>query len=92
MDYKEEHKHTWYRFTCKDATLLMTKAEYAKLTFFEKFLLKFHLLICVYCSRFLKQTKLINKYFKATASKSSLTLSSQKKQSLNQLITENTKK
>lgn len=92
MDYKEEHKHKWYTFTCKDATLLMTKEEYAKLTLSEKFLLKFHLLICVHCSRFLRQTKAIHKFFKATADKSSLTLSAQKKQSLSQLITDNTKK
>ena len=45
MDYKEEHKHKWYTFTCKDATLLMTKEEYGKLTLSEKLLLRFHVLI-----------------------------------------------
>ncbi len=92
MDYKEEHNHKWYIFTCKDATLLMTKEEYSKLKFSEKFLLKFHLLICLHCNRFLKQTRNIRKYFKASADNSTLTLSAQKKQSLSQLITENTKK
>lgn len=92
MDYKEEHKHKWYTFTCKDATFLMTKEEYAKLTLSEKFLLRFHLIICLHCRRFLKQTNNITRFFKAAASKSSITLSDQKKQSLNQLITENTKK
>ena len=92
MDYKEEHKHKWYTFTCKDATLLMTKEEYAKLTLSEKLLLKFHLLICIHCSRFLKQTKNIQKFFKAAPDKSTLTLSAQRKQSLSQLITVNTKK
>lgn len=92
MDYKEEHKHKWYTFTCKDATLLMTKEEYAKLTLSEKLLLRFHVLICLHCRRFLKQTKSIHKFFKAAVDKSSLTLSAQKKQSLSQLITESTKK
>ncbi len=91
MDYKEEHKHKWYMFTCKDATLLVTKSEYAPLTLFEKFLLKFHLLICIYCSRFKKQSRKINEFLKASEQKGDLHLSAEKKEALNQLITKNSK-
>ena len=92
MEQIQEHKHKWYTFGCKDATYLMGKQEYARLSFSEKALLKFHKLTCKYCRRFSEQMKKINQFFRTSAEKSTLTLSTQKKQSLNQLITEGTKK
>jgi hypothetical protein len=91
MESVHEHNHKWYKFGCKDATLLLTKKDYAPLTFTEKILLKFHLTICIYCSRFKKQTAKINEFFRAAAEGENLSLSSEKKQALNQLITKNNK-
>lgn len=87
-----EHKHKWYTFGCKDATYLMEKRSFENLGFSEKLLLAFHKLTCKFCRRFEKQTKKINAFFKSAAQSGSVSLSSQKKQSLNQLITDNTKK
>jgi hypothetical protein len=87
-----EHKHKWYTFGCKDATYLMEKSSFEQLNFSEKALLAFHKLTCKFCRRFARQTQKINAFFKRVAEGSSLTLSAQKKQSLNQLITESTKK
>jgi hypothetical protein len=87
-----EHKHKWYTFGCKDATYLMEKSSFEKLSISERALLTFHKLTCKFCRRFASQTQKINTFFKKIAEGSSITLSSQKKQSLNQLITENTKK
>ena len=91
MENAQEHTDKWYKFGCKDATLLMTKKDYVPLTFSEKILLSFHLLICIYCTRFKKQSRKINEFFKATAEKNDLSLSLEKKQALNQLITKNSK-
>jgi hypothetical protein len=92
MEHIEEHKHKWYTFGCKDATYLMGKKEYASLSFSEKALLGFHKLTCKYCRRFSAQMAKISAFFRTSAEKSNFHLSAQKKQSLNQLITENTKK
>jgi hypothetical protein len=92
MEQIEEHKHKWYTFGCKDATYLISKQEYTDLSFSEKTLLRFHKLMCKYCRRFNEQVVKINTFFKTSAQKGNLKLSVQKKQSLNQLITENTKK
>ena len=87
-----EHKHKWYTFGCKDATYLMEKSSFKELSFSEKALLTFHKLTCKFCRRFAQQTQKINSFFKKAVEGSSITLSAQKKQSLNQLITENIKK
>ncbi|HWY10819.1 MAG TPA: hypothetical protein VN026_05820 [Bacteroidia bacterium] len=92
MEHIEEHKHKWYTFGCKDATYLMEKGSFVHLSFSEKVQVWFHKLICKYCRRFAIQTKKINAFFRISAKESSLMLSTQKKQSLNQLITEITKK
>ncbi len=92
MEHIEEHKYKWYAFGCKDATYLMGKKEYVPLSFSEKALLIFHKLTCKYCRRFAAQIQKIKAFFRTSAQESSLTLSAQKKQSLNQLITEITKK
>ena len=92
MERIEEHKHKWYTFGCKDATYLMGKQEYTSLSFSEKLLLQFHKTTCKYCRRFGQQITKINAFFKTSVRKENLELSSQKKQSLNQLIAEITKK
>jgi len=92
MEHIEEHRHKWYTFGCKDATYLMSKKEYAPLSGSEKLLLQFHKLTCKYCRRFSEQMGKINAFIKTSVKRGNLELSSQKKQSLNQLITENTKK
>lgn len=92
MEHLEEHKHKWYTFGCKDATYLMSKKEYAPLSFSEKLLLQFHKLTCKYCRRFSEQIAKINNFIRASLQKEKVELSPQKKQTLNQLITENSKK
>jgi hypothetical protein len=92
MEHIEEHKHKWYTFGCKDATYLMSKKEFAPLSFSEKLLLQFHKITCRYCRRFSEQMAKINAFIKTAVQKGNTGLSAQKKQSLNQLITENTKK
>ncbi|MBA2613214.1 MAG: hypothetical protein H0U95_14690 [Bacteroidetes bacterium] len=92
MEELKEHKHKWYTFGCKDATYLATKADYGTLTFSEKLQLNFHLIICKYCRYFSAQNKKINRLFRASYEKNDLTLSLNKKEALNQVITENLKK
>ncbi len=92
MEELKEHTHKWYTFGCKDATYLTVKAEYAKLSFSEKVLLHFHLIICKYCRFFVTQNKKINSLFKASYDNNEVKLSDAKKQALNQLITKNIKK
>jgi hypothetical protein len=45
---------------CKEATFLISKREEQALTLRERFQLFVHLILCVYCRRFLKQTKIIS--------------------------------
>lgn len=92
MEGLKEHKHKWYTFGCKDATYLTVKGENAPLSFSEKMLLNFHLIICKYCRRFVTQNHKITQLFRASYEKSGLTLSPDKKKALNQLITKNLKK
>jgi hypothetical protein len=92
MEGIKEHKHKWYTFGCKDATYLTVKGENAPLSLSEKMLLNFHLIICKYCRRFASQNRQINQLFRAFYGKSDLKLSPNKKEALNQLITENSKK
>jgi hypothetical protein len=70
----------------------MEKKNFTELNFSEKLLLSFHRLICKFCRRFEKQTEKINSLFRSASEKSQISLSEQKKQSLNQLITEASKK
>jgi len=58
---------------CKQATFLMSKREEHALTFVETLHLYIHLLVCEFCRRFLKQTRLIAKAAKRAASNESLT-------------------
>lgn len=92
MEHLEEHTHKWYTFGCKDATYLMSKKEYAPLSFSEKLLLQFHKLTCKYCRRFSQQMAKINHFIRTSVQRGKVELSAQKKQSLNQLITENSQK
>ena len=45
---------------CKQATLLSLKKEAGEITFTEKIKLFYHLLFCVFCRRFVKQSSIIN--------------------------------
>lgn len=47
-------------FDCKQATLLSLKKEEGKITIPERVKLFYHLLYCVYCRRFVKQSSVIN--------------------------------
>jgi 16S rRNA G966 N2-methylase RsmD len=47
-------------FDCKQATLLSIKKEEEKITIMEIIRLFYHLLYCVYCRRFVKQSSIIN--------------------------------
>jgi hypothetical protein len=47
-------------FDCKQATLLSLKKEEGKITIPERVKLFYHLIYCVYCRRFVKQSSVIN--------------------------------
>jgi len=92
MEEQKEHTHKWYTFGCKDATYLTVKNDFAPLSSSEKILLKFHMIICKYCRRFVLQNKKINTQVKESYHNNHLTLSFDKKEALNQLITKNLNK
>ncbi len=48
-------------FSCEKATLLISKREEGKLTFNEKVRLRFHLVLCIMCRSFEKQTATLSK-------------------------------
>ena len=89
VEQHHEHKHKWYSFGCKDATLLMTKSEFAALSFSEKFLVKFHMFTCKYCRRFKVQLQNIKELLRSSHSESTYKLPLEKKEAINQLITKN---
>ena len=92
MEELKAHTYKWYEFGCKDATYLITKQKYNGLSVGEKGLLKFHLLTCKYCRRFVKQVNTIDKMLLKNIHNINLTLSNEKKVALNQLITQNLEK
>jgi hypothetical protein len=47
-------------FNCKQATLLSLKKEEGKASVLERLKLFYHLLYCIYCRRFIKQSAIIN--------------------------------
>ena len=87
MEEIKAHTYKWYEFGCKDATYLTTKQKFHGLNFSEKSLLKFHLLTCKYCRRFVSQVNTIDKMILKNVRNINLTLSKEKKEALNQLIT-----
>jgi hypothetical protein len=89
MEEINPHKYKWYEFGCKDASYLNTKAAFSKLSFSEKFLYTFHLVICKYCRRFVRQMAEIEHLLKEKSSKNVVELSQEKKQAINQAITKN---
>ncbi len=89
MEEIKEHTYKWYEFGCKDATYLITKKKYNGLSVSEKSLLKFHLLTCKYCRRFVLQVNTIDKMILKNVNNINLTLAPEKKLALNQLITKN---
>lgn len=72
--------------TCKKATFLMSKKEEGKLTFTEMVQLKLHLLICSYCTRFLKQTKLMKRRAPHLHEHLHVQLSPEKKEALQKML------
>jgi hypothetical protein len=92
MEEIKEHSYKWYEFGCKDASYLKTKADYETLSFSEKALYKFHMATCRYCRRFVRQVDQIDQLLKAAVSGSAVRISPERKQALNQLITEKLKK
>jgi hypothetical protein len=86
MNEIHEHTYKWYKFGCKDATYLSTKAEYSKLSFSEKFLFSFHLVICKYCRRFVEQTQKLQDFLKNRTEKSQEMMGENKKLIINQEI------
>jgi len=89
MEELKAHTYKWYEFGCKDATYLTTKQKYNGLSVSEKGLLKFHLLTCKYCRRFVNQVNTIDKMLLKNVHNINLTLTTEKKAALNQLITQN---
>lgn len=88
MEEIKPHTYKWYEFGCKDATYLTTKEKFHGLSLSEKGLLKFHLLTCKYCRKFVNQVNLIDKLILKNSNNVKLTLSNEKKASLNQIITQ----
>ncbi len=58
---------------CRQATLLVSKREERALTIRERFQLYVHLAICVFCRRFIKQTKSISRAAKEILPEEKLT-------------------
>ncbi|WP_394766908.1 hypothetical protein [Ferruginibacter sp.] len=54
---------------CKQATLLSLKKEEGKASISERVKLFYHLLYCIYCRRFVKQSSIINHIGKAVVNK-----------------------
>lgn len=92
MEELKAHTYKWYEFGCKDASYIKTKSDYTSLKFSEKFLYFFHLLICKYCRRFVKQINRIEALLKVAPDTLGLELSPEKKVAINQLITEKLEK
>lgn len=89
MEDIKAYTYKWYEFGCKDATYLTTKEKYTDLSISEKGLLKFHLLTCSGCRKFVKQIKLIEELLKKEPDFKGLTLAKEKKDAINQLLTKN---
>jgi hypothetical protein len=87
MEEIKAHTYKWYEFGCKDATYLITKKKLHGLSVSENGLLKFHLLTCKYCRKFVSQVSTIDKLILKNVNNINLTLSKEKKDALNQLIT-----
>lgn len=88
MNTIKEHKYVWYKFGCKDATYLNTKASYRKLSFSESVLYFFHLLICKYCRRFVQQVKNLENALKNGEKNQIRNLPEERKVLINQSITD----
>jgi hypothetical protein len=68
---------------CKQATLLICKKQEHSLTLRERFQLYVHLYLCVFCRRFLKQTRMISKEAGKVASEQKLSEEEKRKMSKN---------
>lgn len=88
MEEIKAHTYKWYEFGCKDASYLKTKADYTSLSLSEKLLYYFHLAICKYCRRFVKQVNRIDALLKSQNINNGIEMAEKKKLAINQLITE----
>ncbi len=88
METNSLHNYKWYEFGCKDATYLLTKQNFTELKIAEKGLLKFHMFTCNKCKKFVKQIQIMESMISKTIRFNNLTLSVEKKESINQLLTE----
>ncbi|HEY9258020.1 hypothetical protein [Chitinophaga sp.] len=58
-----QHTHTNWMPCCKEATLLVEKQlQQESLPLLQKMGLRLHLLICIYCRRYAKQSKAIDQH------------------------------
>ncbi|MBS0031546.1 hypothetical protein ACTJJ0_31140 [Chitinophaga sp. 22321] len=56
------HKHTWMP-CCKDATMLAEKQlQHQRLSLGQRIGLRLHLLFCIFCRRYVMQSRAIDKY------------------------------
>ena len=75
--------------TCEDATLMMTRSEYEKLSYMNNIRLRMHIMLCKPCQSFNKQNKLITeKYNELLASENGHVLSDAKRKELRDLVKE----
>ena len=84
--------YKYLRLTCEEASLLISKKQETRLTWQERFRLRFHVSICEPCTRFAQQVRVLDaslsRFFKATDGRSEQ-FSASKKADLQKMIDEN---
>ncbi|MEZ4902700.1 MAG: hypothetical protein R2822_13590 [Spirosomataceae bacterium] len=82
----------YLRLTCQEATLLITKRQETSLTPQEKLKLRFHLSLCIPCTRFAKQMVILEdsiaRFFKSSTNPTQQ-FSAKKKADLEKIIDQN---
>lgn len=74
-------------YSCDKATLLLTKAEYEKLSMLENMRLKMHLMGCEFCRRYQEHNTFITQQYKVQKlDTTKLKLSEEKKKEIRELI------
>lgn len=88
MSNEHQHTYKWYKFGCKDATYMQTKSSYTKLSVGESILYRFHLFTCKYCRRFVDQVLKLEKLIRQRSENVSVEFSEERKNTVNQAITD----
>ena len=58
-----QHKHNTWPPCCKEATMLVEKQlQHQSLTLLQRLGLRLHLLYCIYCRRYAKQSRVIDEH------------------------------